>query len=97
MDRQDVRMWSISFFVRPSLEIHVHRQTFFLRNQDPRTDRPCVAQNVSRRIELSFSLPDPYFPMISGNCSFVIPVVALRSPSMINSSCGGASFTAVHS
>jgi len=57
-----VMMWSISFFVRPSLEAHVYLWTLRRLNQDPETMRPCELQRDNRREELLFGLLAPNGP-----------------------------------
>ena len=97
MAREFVRMWSNSFFVRPSFEIQVHLRMLFLRNQDPRAARPCDEQNDSIRSELSLSAPEPYLPTTPWKSVWSVPVVELRSPRMNSSSCGGTADTAEQS
>ena len=58
MAREFIRIWSNSFLVRPSFEIQVQLQMFFLVNQDPRAARPYAEQNDNIRSELSLSDPD---------------------------------------
>jgi len=52
-------MWSISFWVCPSLEIQEKWWISFLWNQDPAMLRWCPLQNDSRRSVFTFGVPLP--------------------------------------